>query len=214
MFWIKKSNFKQKNGYLYLRETVYIRDGRTLKRTPRKLGDRTTTNQRGKYSKKKDIYCGKVVEITPQIILTFSEFILNKRKKEFLEYKVHASFDRLLDDFVSYVLKIHKIKKKDFYSKKKQAYQIANGFFCPQTLDYVRRFIVKGNADSHTEIERFANRCQDASIYDENVIMSLYSKLMPDRQGEIIDEVKELEKTKISSKQTSFEAYMREQHKN
>ena len=83
MLWEKK-NIKnpETRGYLYLRETIYVRDKRTHKRKPKKLGSGSGYKERGKYSKKKDIYCGKIVECSMKKFINFRDYI-KKPDEEF-----------------------------------------------------------------------------------------------------------------------------------
>ncbi len=212
MFWIKKTNYKNNDGYLYLRETIYKRDKRTLKRTPSVKGNTKATEMRGKYSKKKDIYCGKIEDREPIETITFKEYIENKLNKEYLDFKINSGYDELIDTFANYLLYLFGIDKDMFYGSKKKAYFIANGFFCKETIDWVKRFSINGNANSHSEIERFTLRCKDCSIFDDEIIMSLYAKMMPDIGGEIEEEIKMLDKVKNKTEKMTFEEYMRKQH--
>ncbi len=214
MFWIKKLRPEDETGYLYLRETIYVRDKRSHKRTPKIIGNRQKTNERGKYSKKKDTYCGKIIELNPTKFITFKTYIEENLKKDFTEYKINSAFDQMHEDFVDYLLLVHEIDKEEFSKNSpKTVYQIANGYFCPPTIKYLKDFNPKPNASSHSEIERFANRCQDSCIYDEEIIMSLYSKLLPDKYKDIEEEIEQLSGHKLKTQQTSFEEYMRKQHK-
>lgn len=177
MLWEKKSlKFHDKRGYLYLRETVYERDKRSHKKKPKKLGDGSAYAQRGKYSKKKDIYCGKIVDVQVKKFLTFEEFITEKGFEDFLKFKLDVNFDELLGYFVDYLLYIYEIEKDTFENEKK-AYSVASGYLCKPTIDFIRRFNPRGDFDREKEIERFAYRCIDAGVYDEEIIMALYSKL-------------------------------------
>lgn len=213
MFWIKKTKASNKTGYLYLRETVYVRDKRTLKKSPKKVGDRTASAKRGKYSKKKDIYCGKIIELNLKHFISFQEYVENILKKKYLEFKINSSFESLLRDFQNFLLYIYDIKKEEFENNKKKAYYIAGGFLCKQTIEYVLKFQINGDPENPKEIERFSNRCKDASIFDEEIIMNLYVKMMPNVVEDVQKEIEELEKIKTKVEITSFENYMRGEHK-
>ncbi|MCA9497074.1 MAG: hypothetical protein KC589_09085 [Nanoarchaeota archaeon] len=210
MFWIKKTNFKQKDGYLYLRETIYERDKRTHIKKAKKLGSGKATSQRGKYSKKKDIYCGKVYEFEIKKYLHFKDYIESKAI-DFLEYKINTPFDDILNDFVEYLLDIHNLNVPEFNNGKKKAYLIANGFLSKETLDWIRRFTIMGNPENSKEIERFAIRCKDSAIFDEEIIMTLYCKLIPEM---ILEEIQDERMPQIKEKEFSnMMDFMREQHK-
>jgi hypothetical protein len=214
MFWIKKSKPGNTYGYLYLRETVYIRDKRTLKKSPKKVGDRTATAKRGKFSKKRDIYCGKIIEKKIVKYLNFNDYVETILNKRYLEFKINSSFETLLEIFVDFLLYVYDIEKNEYFNDKKKAYYIANGFLCPQTINHIIKFQINGNPDDNKEIERFSNRCKDAGIFDDEVIMSLYVKIMPNVVEDVENEIKELEKINIDKKTSSFEEYMRQEHEN
>lgn len=198
MLWEKKTSLNQKRGYLYIRETIYVRDKRTLKRKPSKLGDGSAYKERGKYSKKKDIYCGKIIEgIELKHTISFREYIDTYKEDNFLEYKTSVEFEILLDDFVEYLLFIHGLDYYDFSKGTKKAYAIATGYLSLRTIEKVREFTPKASFINYKELERFANKCFDAAIFDEEIIMLLYSKLLPDGH---IDETFE-EELKIKSQQ-------------
>lgn len=211
MFWIKTNNLKTKNDYLYLRETIYIRDKRSLKRIPRKLGNGDATKNRGKYSKKKDIYCGRIYNIEIKYIITFRNYLeeIKNYTQDFLEYKLNSSFDKILYDFIDYLIYIYEIEKDEFFGTKKKVYFTGNGFFCKETVDYILRFVVKkGSFDNKKELERFALRCQDSGIYDEEIISILYMKL-----NQLIKE--EEEKIIIKKeKYSNYGEFMKNQYNN
>lgn len=212
MFWIKSNNLKTKNDYLYLRETVYIRDKRSLKRIPRKLGNGDATKNRGKYSKKKDIYCGRIYNIELKQINTFNEYleIIKKQQTDFLEYKLNSSFDKILYDFVDYLLHIYNIEKEDFFSNKKKAYFTGNGFLCKETIDYILRFKLKvGNSNEKKDFERFALRCIDCAIFDEEIISVLYMKLNHASKKQE-EEIIKIEKGNYSN----YQEFMKNQYNN
>lgn len=209
MFWIRKANFKEKKGYLYLRETIYERDRRTLKRIPKKNGDGSATKERGKYSKKKDIYCGKIREAEPKHLITFNSY-MEKVHEDFLEYKMNRSFDGIIDDFINYLLYIHEIDKEEFFDKKKKVvYYIGNGFLSKETIDYLKRFNLRN--ESENELERFSNRCQDIGIYDEDIIGTLYMKLS--EQNNILSKTEIEVNPKIEKKEyNKYRDFMKEQY--
>lgn len=196
MFREKYNSFSEKRGYLYIRETIYKRDGRTLKRKPARLGDGSATKERGKYSIKKDTYCGKITEdIFLKYIITFNEFVSNILKtdkktkyKDFLEYKTKSSFDDIIDDFTLYLIYIYNLDKEDFFTGKKQVYAINNGYFSRDTIEWVRRFKINPKNYYTKEMQRFAFRCHDVGIYDEDIINLLYLKLNPEIDQNILSE--------------------------
>jgi len=203
VLWERPSKFKDKKGYLYLRETIYVRDGRTLKRS-RNSFDGTATKERGKYSKKKDIYCGKIIEPEMKKILDFRQFIESKGI-DYLKFKTESSFDKILDNFVEFLLEMYGLDKKNvFNSKKKQAFQISTGFLCPQTIDFVKKYSPRSqNVGNPKDLERFSNRCLDTGIFDEEVIMSLYLKLFPEEDvKDFKKEIEELEEHKLDDVST------------
>ena len=199
MFREKYNSLEEGRGYLYLRETIYKRDGRTYKRKPARLGDGSATKNRGKYSKKKDIYLGKIEELELQKIITFLDFINTEKKIEnFLEYKLKLSFDSLLDLFIEYLLFIYNLDKEEFEKpKKKKVYHINEGYFSPITIDWLRRFRINGDYTNPNEMYRFANRCKDSAIFDEEVIDSLYTKISPIDETLIAKEEKNAEMKKV-----------------
>lgn len=185
MLW-EKVSYKQKRGYLYIRETIYQRDKRTLKKSKSNL--EKVSKQRWKYSKKKDIYCGKIIVIEPKEFITFKEYILKKYKeKDFTNYKLNISFENLLNDFVSYLLKIHHLKEEELYSRPKKAFNIGTGYLSNQTIEYLKRFNVRENYNLENELERFANRAFDTAIFDEEIVVLLFMKLLDDKQTNTLE---------------------------
>jgi len=184
----KYNTLSNKRGYLYLRETIYKRDRRTLKRKPSKLCDGSATKERGKYSIKIDTYCGKIFEKELKYIETFNDYILKKHTNlnknnldfDYLKYKLTSSFDKLLDDFIEYLFYIYEIDKNIFYNKKKITYAINNGYLSKETIFWLRKFRINGNYQNKKEIKRFTYRCNDIGIYDEEIIQTLYLKLVPE----------------------------------
>ena len=179
MFREKLGRFFEKRGYLYIRESVYVRDKRTLKRKPPKLCNGKATKERGKYSKKKDIYCGKIHEVELKRIITFREYIENTLKKDYLEFKINAKFDSLVDSFVRYLLYLYEIDEEEFYLGQKKVFVIGEGYLSKETIGWLKRFNVKTRFDNPKEIERFTYRCEDVGIHDGDIINTLYIKLVP-----------------------------------
>lgn len=212
----KYNSLTNKRGYLYIRETIYKRDGRTLKRKPSKLCDGSATKNRYKYSIKKDTYCGKIQDnIKLDHIITFEDYISkNKTDFDFIKYKLKLEFDTILDDFVEYILFIYEIDKNNFFNGKKKVYEINNGYFSKETIEWVRRFRINKSANNPKEFERFSNRCYDTGIYDDEIINSLYLKLIPDSAQNILlikekyeeNEIKKIKTDKLRNFiQTSIE---------
>ena len=215
MLWEKKSSLKQKRGYLYIRETIYERDKRTLKRKAPKLGDGSASKERWKYSKKIDIYCGKIIEDIELInFLTFREYIQNNKKLDFLEYKTQKVFSELLEDFVEYLLYSHNLDKEEFYEGKKAVYALASGYLSREGIEFLRRFTIKKNPLISNEIERFANRCLDIGIYDDEIIMLLYMKLLPSEDANSLEQelAEKFEELEIQN-HNSYKDFMKSQHK-
>jgi hypothetical protein len=212
MLWEKKNTkMPEKRGYLYLRETVYVRDGRTLKRKPKKLGDGSGAKNRGKYSVKKDIYCGKIITKKMIKFTSFMNF-LNFDSDKYLDYRLHEEFGVILNDFISYLLDIFEIDVDDFENKK-LAYEIAGGYLTPITVDFLKRFIVRVGFDEKIEIERFANRCVDCGIFDNDVIIALFTKIAPEEYTDVREELESLKKEKMdTSSHESMMEFMREEH--
>jgi len=101
MFREKYNSLSEKRGYLYIRESVYKRDKRTLKKKPSKLGDGSATKERGKYTIKKDTYCGKINEIQIINILTSRDFLYRRYKHyKFTAYKINFNFDQRLHEVI------------------------------------------------------------------------------------------------------------------
>ncbi len=216
MLWEKRSSLKQKRGYLYIRETIYERDKRTLKRKAPKLGDGSATKERWKYSKKVDIYCGKIIEDTPlKHLITFRQYVEQIYSQTFLEYKTKIPFSDLLEDFISYILYVHEIDKKEFFEGKKVAYALSSGYLSREGIEFLRRFSLKKNPLISSEIERFANRCLDIGIYDDEIIMLLYMKLLPQEDTKLLEQElsEKFEELEIQS-HNSFKDFIKTEHKN
>ena len=213
MLWEKKNTkTPEKRGYLYLRETIYVRDGRTLKRKPKKLGDGSGARNRGKYSIKKDIYCGKII---PKKMVKFNSFrdFLGLDSDKYLDYRLHSEFGVILEDFISYLIEIFDIDRDEFENKK-QAYEVAGGYLSLITVDFLKRFIVRVGFDEKVEIERFANRCVDCSIFDNDVIIALFTKIAPEEYTDVREELESLKKEKMdTSSHDSMIDFMRSEHK-
>jgi hypothetical protein len=199
VLWERPSRMKEKSGYLYLRETIYIRDKRTLKKS-RKNFDGTATKERGKYSKKKDIYCGKINNCEIKNFKEFTDYVKDNNKEnkkfEFTDYKMNTSFTNILNDFVEYLIYVYEIDKDLLFSKKKKVvFQVGNGYLCQQTLEFIKKFEPRGDFDNEKEIERFANRCQDAGIFDTDIIMTLFLKLFPEDVERIKEDEEKYDKS-------------------
>lgn len=220
MLWEKKTKKQiesnsNKRGYLYIRETYYKRDKRTLKRKIGK-GDGSASKKRGKYSKKKDIYCGKIIEVSTNKLVTFRQYQKENLSKDFLEYKFDNDFDTILDDFIFYLIFLYDLDKEMIFSEKKIAFALSSGgYLCKPTIDFIRRFSLNGDYTSKIEIERFANRCLDAGIFDEEMIMTLYLKLLPKEDcSELQKELEELADFKMNSLSVDkFANFIRDEHK-
>jgi hypothetical protein len=212
MLWEKKNTkTPEKRGYLYLRETIYVRDGRTLKRKPKKLGDGSGAKNRGKYSIKKDIYCGKIIPLRMVKFNSFRDF-LGLDSDKYLDYRLHSEFGIILEDFISYLIDIFEIDRDEFLNKK-QAYEVAGGYLSLITIDFLKRFIVRVGFDEKVEIERFANRCVDCSIFDNDVIIALFTKIAPEEYTDVREELESLKKEKIeASSHDSMMDFMRKEH--
>ena len=212
MLWEKKNTKKPEiRGYLYLRETVYVRDGRTLKRKPKKLGDGSGAKNRGKYSVKKDIYCGKIIEKKMVKFTSFKEF-LSLDSDDYFDYRFNGEFGVILNDFISYLIEIFDIDRED-YDNKKQAYEVAGGYLSKITVDFLTRFIVRAGFDEKVEIERFANRCMDCGIFDNDIIISLFTKIAPEDYTELVDELKSMKKeTMETDSHDGLMDFMRKEH--
>lgn len=178
MFREKYNSLTQKRGYLYIRESIYVRDKRTIKRIPHKLCDGKATKERGKYSIKKDTYCGKITEIEILHIITFQDY-LEQRNIEYIKFKINSSFDIILDTFINYLLYIYGLDKEDFFNGKKRVYAINNGFLSKDTILWFRRFSIRNNYPITKEMERFTFRAEDIGIFDEDIISLMFSKIMP-----------------------------------
>ena len=221
MLWEKKTKKQiesnsSKRGYLYIRETYYKREKITLKRKLGK-GDGSAFKKRGKFSKKKDIYCGKIIEISTNRLITFRQYHKENLFNEFLEYKFENDFDTILDDFINYLIYLYDLKKEDVFGEKKIAFSLSSGgYLSKQTIDYIKRFILNGDYTSKIEIERFANRCLDAGIFDEEIIMTLYLKLLPKEDcSQLQKELEDLADFKMNSLSVdNFANFIREEHKN
>ena len=188
-----------------------MRDGRTLKRKPKKLGDGSGAKNRGKYSVKKDIYCGKIIEKKMIKFTSFKDF-LGLDSDKYLDYRLHNEFLIVLNDFISYLLEIFDIDKED-YETKKQAYEVAGGYLSRITIDFLVRFIVRTGFDEKVEIERFANRCMDCGIFDNDIIIALFTKIAPEDYTELAEELKTMKSTTMdSSSHHGLMEFMRKEH--
>jgi len=199
MFREKLTKNLDERGYLYIRESYYERDGRTLKRKPKKLCDGSATKNRHKYSKKRDIYCGKIKEKEIEILENFEDFysIVQNNQKEFTIFKIESTFEELLDTFIDYLLYVYKIDKQTYEKNTpKHAYALGDGFLSPIIISWLLRFNINGSCDNPNEIQRFTYRCQDCGIFDEEIINILYLKLVPDtKRQEITQEIRQMQKS-------------------
>ena len=196
-------------GYLYIRDSVYVRDRRTLKRIPKKLGDGSATKKRGQYSKKKDIYCGRIIEVKPEKLTTFNEFLYSRHKDVSL-FKNESDFDKVLNEFVEYVIEIYGIDKDEFFSIKKKAYTIGDGFMSPIIIEWFKAFKIKGEFHNVGEFKRFSNRAYDCGIFDDDIINLLYLKLVPEVEKEnILEEIDELKDKKLENVKSNFRNFIR-----
>ncbi|MFW6285898.1 MAG: hypothetical protein ACOC16_01885 [Nanoarchaeota archaeon] len=202
MFREKLHKDPNKRGYLYIRDSFYKRDKRTLKKTPKKLSDGTASKKRGKYSKKKDIYCGRIYEVELKRIESFRDYLENNNK-DYLKQINKLDFNHLIDEFVKYLLYIYDVNIDEFYSSKKKVYTFADGYCSQDTIKWLKRFNLSSDFYSKSQMKRFYNRCQDCSIFDEDVIQILYLKLIPDihNKEDIKEEIQNL-KTKRLQKKT------------
>jgi hypothetical protein len=201
MFREKLHKDPNKRGYLYIRDSFYKRDKRTLKKTPQKLGDGTATKNRGKYSKKKDIYCGRIYEVELQNMESFRNY-LKKQNKDYITYLNKLDFNQIIDEFVKYLLYIYNINIDEFYDSKKKVYTFADGYCSKETINWLKQFNLNSDIYSKSQMKRFYNRCQDCSIFDEEIINLLYLKLIPDiyNKEDIKQEIQNLQKTRLQKK--------------
>ncbi len=210
MFREKFTNFQEKRGYLYIRESIYKRDRRTLKRKPSKLCDGSATKERGKYSIKKDIYCGKIYEIEPIKLDSFKDYIHKNIEQDFLNFKLNIKFADLIDIFVSYLLDIYEIDEIEFYEGKKKVYTIGEGYLSREGILWLKRFNIKGDYDNSKEIERFNYRCEDIGIYDEDIINVLYLKLIPQIDNrDISEDYNVVDKDSPKQKHKNFKSFIK-----
>lgn len=206
MFWVRKFQGEIEGGYLYLRETIYQRDGRTYTRKPKKLGSGKSTKERGKFSKKKDTYCGKIKTVNLEKFIDFKTYILKEKKQDFLQFKLNSSFDIILDTFIEFLLYTHNLELDIFKQEGKNVFYLGGGYLCKETIEWVRKFRVN-HSNLEKELERFANRCQDSSIYDKEIISMLFSKLIPDSQ--IIEDIEEKQEDMKSKEYENYKDFMK-----
>lgn len=196
-------------GYLYIRDSVYIRDRRTLKKIPKKFGCGKATKERGKYSKKKDIYCGRIIEIKPKNLISFKEY-LEKENIDSTLFKISFGFKEILERFVEYILYVYDLKSIDFYSKRKKVYTVGEGYMSPIILNWFTKFEIKGNFHSSKEFKRFYNRAQDCGIFDEEIIQILYLKLIPEVEKEdLLKEIQNLKEINLEEVSSSFKNFIK-----
>ncbi|MCH8519644.1 MAG: hypothetical protein LAT82_02720 [Nanoarchaeota archaeon] len=240
MLWEKKTakqireNSSQR-GYLYLRVSKYKRDGRTLKRKPRHLGDGSGHKERNKYIVKKDIYLGKIIELKPSSFMSFQDYIILQLQKEsdYLHYVLHTSFEEIVFDFISYLQELYEIpfsiSKQDLihssfdevisHQFSKKIFELKTGGFFNIVL-FKRVFDfnpIHSDEISNRDFELFSNRCLDTGIFDEYIQMVLYLKLINTNSLDSVEE--ELVSyylqgdSNVILKESSFEDFMRKMHK-
>lgn len=239
MLWEKKTSKQIKEnsesrGYLYLRESIYIRDKRTLQRKPKHLGDGSKQKERNKYIKKKDTYLGKINEIIPNYYLSFEDYIISHIQKEtdFLYYVLQYSFDEIFFDYIDYLQEIYSFQisvsqdmikyygiKKEFDSLKTITYALKTGGFLNIVLiqrAYTFQCRIVDEV-SKTDFNNFSARCFDCGIVDEYIQIVLYSKLINAvNVQELEEEIAQLRIEKENEKkveENSFESFMRSMHK-
>lgn len=209
MFREKLIQNSNERGYLYIRDSIYVRDRRTLKRIPKKLGDGKATKERGKYSKKKDIYCGRIQEVSPKNLISFEEYLQMENIDSTL-FKISFDFNEILDKFVKYVLYIYELTIDEFYKGKKKTFTIGEGFMSPIILDWFSKFEIKGSFHSSREFKRFFNRAQDCGIFDEGIIQILYLKLIPEVEKEdLLKEIENLKEIKLEEVSSNFKNFIK-----
>ncbi len=197
MFREKLKSDKNQRGYLYIRDSVYLRDKRTLKKTPRKKGDGIATKERGKYSVKKDIYCGKIIEVSLKNVITFAEFLLLQNQT--IDMLKDMSYDDIINTYIKYVLYVYQIEAMDFFSNNKQVYTVGDGYFSLLILKWFKQFSVKTYLPSIKDFERFYYRCQDCGIFDDELIHILYLKFMPEIKQETKETKQVIQKNTYNS---------------
>ena len=190
-------------GYLYIRESVYIRDKRTLQRKPARLGSGSATLERGKYTKKIDIYCGKIIELKLIKFDTFKEYLTSNNLK-FLEFLTSSSFEELFNTYIDYLLHIYDLPLS-LFSTSKKVYALGSGYLCPKIIDWYLKFEIRGSSDSLKQFRRFYLRSMDIGIHDMEIIESLYLKLSPhlslDEVKEEITSMQKIHNSSVSNKQ-------------
>jgi len=206
MFREKLKKNSDEPGYLYIRETVYKRDRRTLKRIPKKLGNGDATKTRGKHSKKVDIYCGRIIPCEMKYFINFEDY-LKEKNIDIQIFKLKSNFNEILNEFVNYLIFIYDIDYIEFYDEnQKKCYKIGNGYISPIILSWFKRFNLNGNPNNLSELKRFAYRCQDIGIFDDEITHKLYLKLIPEEfLGDIDKEIKEMEFVHKSSEKMKFD---------
>ena len=205
MFREKLRANSDERGYLYIRETIYERDGRTLKRIPRKLGNGEATKNRGKYSKKIDIYCGRIIEKKIIHFINFSDWINNKGL-DFHIFKLNSDFNTILNEFINYILYIYEIDYLEFHeSSIKKVYALGSGFISPIVISWLKRFNINGNPNNLSELKRFAYRCQDCCIFDDEIVHLLYVKMIPKELSDnLANEIKDMRFAKMFDEKKKF----------
>lgn len=193
--------YKNKNGYLYLRVSEYKRDKRTLKRkTTTRQGDGSGRENRNKWTKKIDIYCGKIFEINSQPkFITFQDFI-EKKSQNYLDYKLNSKFEDIVYDFAKYLLFIYDLDEEDFFHGRKKVYALNEKLLSRETLKWIIDFEINPIKKQENELERFAIRCESTGVFDYDIIQTLFMKMMPELEQEDIktlqEEIEEFEKLK------------------
>jgi len=177
--------------YVYLKESVYVRDKRTMTRKPRKLGS-GNFNQ-NKYVTKKETYIGKLVKIeTPKQFYLYETFLLNRDIKDFNKFLEEIEYDALFDSYLEYLHELYNITKEDFEKKNIVYYTDSCIYFSLKLIDWTKsfKFSPKYHHTDRKEMERFIDRCELIGIIHKQVIMALYEKLCPKRdENEMIAEM-------------------------
>jgi len=198
--------------YVTLRISKYIRDKRTLKKTPKKLCDGKSLKNKNKYIKKIDIHIGQIKVLpNPNKIYFFEDYLKLKKinKKEFLEKN---NYEKIFETYLEFLFELFEIKKEEVYKEKPLiVFETALGWISSRIIEWVNSFEVHPTQfKSEKEIERFNQRMEFIGITDIEVISKLYMKICPEiNYKELKEEIKKLEEMEMKkSDKKSFKEFI------
>lgn len=189
--------------YVYLKESVYIRDKRTMTRKPRRLGS-GTFNQ-NKYVKKKETYIGKLVKIDkPEKFYLYEKYLEEKGIIDSDKHISETEYGELFDSYLGYLNELYEISSEDLEKTNIVYYTDSCIYFSKKLTDWAKsfKFSPKYHHTDKKEMERFIDRCELIGIVHKGVITALYEKLCPkidekEMMAEMQNEFEEMDKKKL-----------------